>query len=304
VFAVKQVWGIAYYHGPDADARRQRLDLYLPKGLVDYPVVVLVHGGGWVMGDKRSCGLYAAVGRFLASQGIGAVLPNYRLSPQVKHPEHVRDVARAVAWTHAHIGEHGGRPDQLFLAGHSAGGHLVALLTTDKQYLQAEGLGTDIVKGVIGVSGIYRIPEGGLEGTLGGPAPPAFRLTEWLPFRGGHGPVAARPGILPGLPVSKNMFGRPFGYDPQLRADASPLCHVRPGLPPFLLLYAVHDLPTLAESAAEFHEALRQHGCEAILVQVNQRNHNSILFRATAAHDPVARAIVSFIRDHDAEAGR
>lgn len=57
------------------------------------------------MGDNRCSGLYSSVGEFLASRGIGAVMPNYRLAPWVKHPDHVQDVARALAWTHALVKE-------------------------------------------------------------------------------------------------------------------------------------------------------------------------------------------------------
>ena len=84
-FQVERVRGLAYYSGPGADAHRHRLDLFLPRGKKDYPVVLLVHGGAWMLGDNRCCGLYSSVGEFLAGQGIGAVLPNYRLSPGVKH---------------------------------------------------------------------------------------------------------------------------------------------------------------------------------------------------------------------------
>src|SRR5207248_8763424 len=102
-FEVEHVRDVAYYRGPDADPSRHRLDLFLPKGLQDYPVVLLVHGGAWMMGDNRCCGLYPAVAECLARQGVGAVLPNYRLSPGVRHPDHVKDVARALAWVRAHV---------------------------------------------------------------------------------------------------------------------------------------------------------------------------------------------------------
>src|SRR2546426_2940784 len=147
--AVEQVRDVAYVKGPQADFFRHRLDLYLPKDKKQFPVVVLVHGGAWVIGDNRCCGLYSTVGEFLASRGIGVVMPNYRLSPWVKHPEHVKDVARAFAWTRANIAKHGGNPEQVFLAGHSAGGHLAALLAADETYLKAEGLKTADVRGVI-----------------------------------------------------------------------------------------------------------------------------------------------------------
>src|SRR5207249_1271476 len=107
---------VAYRDDAQASAVRHRLDLYLPRGKKDFPVVVLAHGGAWMVGDNRCCGLYNSVAEFLAGRGIGAVLPNYRLSPGVKHPEHVRDVARAVAWTKKNIGKYGGDPGRLYLA--------------------------------------------------------------------------------------------------------------------------------------------------------------------------------------------
>jgi acetyl esterase/lipase len=294
---VVRVKDVPYRDGPCADDRRQRLDLFLPKGLKDFPVVVLVHGGAWILGDNRCCGLQSAVGEFLASQGVGAVLPNYRLSPAVKHPEHVKDVARAFAWTRGHIAEYGGRPDQLFLAGHSAGGHLVALLATDDTYLKAEGLSTADVKGVMAICGVYRIPAGKMAGTLGGATPAAFRLDELIPFRGGSG-RAWPPPALPGIPLRLNVFGPAFGDDPQVRADASPLAHVRPGLPPFLIFSAENDLPTLPAMAEEFHGALCARGCEAELLKVEDRNHSSIMYRAIEPQDPVAAAMLDFIRRH------
>src|SRR5262245_12611998 len=132
--SVREELGVAYRQGPDADPVRHRLDLYLPAGREGFPVVVLVHGGAWMVGDNRCCGLYSSVGRYLASRGIGVAMPNYRLSPRVRHPHHVRDVAEAVAWTRANIAQYGGDPSRLFLMGHSAGGHLVSLLATDRTY--------------------------------------------------------------------------------------------------------------------------------------------------------------------------
>jgi acetyl esterase/lipase len=286
------------YCSDDSAARpfRHQLDLYLPRGVKNYPVVVFVHGGAWLMGDNRCCGLYSSVGKFLAGRGIGAVLPNYRLSPGVKHPEHIKDVARAFAWTRAHIGEYGGRADQLFIAGHSAGGHLAALLATDERYLKAEGLSTADVKGAIGVSGVYRLPSGNMEVQLGGTTSLSFRIDEIAPLRreGATGAPSSAAGA--GIPLSVNVFGPAFGDDPQVRADASPINHVRPGLPPFLIVSAARDLPTLGAMADEFHQALRTNGCDAQLLRVDGRNHHSIIFMAVDDRDPVGRAMVDFVR--------
>jgi acetyl esterase/lipase len=301
---VGQVHGVSYYSGPDRDPFRHSLDLFLPRGRKNYPVVMLVHGGAWLFGDNRCCGLYSSVGEFLASRGFGAVLPNYRLSPGVKHPEHIKDVARAFAWTHAHIAAYGGRPDQIFLVGHSAGGHLVSLLATDEKYLAAEGLGTEDIKGVISVSGVYRIPAGDFEVTLGGTTPEAFRWDELLPVRSQGGRSWAYAMGMPGIPFSSGLFSKVFGDDPRVRNDASPLSHVRPGLPPFLLCCASNDLPTLTGPAEEFHRALLNQGCESHLFRVQERNHSSIMFRAVGPDDVVARAMLEFITAHTSVATR
>jgi acetyl esterase/lipase len=130
---------------------RNKLDLFLPD-LPSFPVVVFAHGGAWVSGDKA---LYGYLGAFLARHGIGAVLANYNLAPQASHPTAARDLARAFAWTREHIGAYGGDQDRLYLCGHSAGGHIAALLATNDSFLAAENLGVEHVRGVVAISGIY-----------------------------------------------------------------------------------------------------------------------------------------------------
>jgi acetyl esterase/lipase len=293
---VERTLDVAYYDGPQADLIRHRLDIFAPKGKTDCPVVVLVHGGAWLVGDNRCCGLYSSVGEYLASQGIVAVLPNYRLSPAVKHPEHIKDVARAFAWTKNHIAEHGGKADKIFLVGHSAGGHLVALLATDEKYLKAHGCGNADIQGVVCLSGVYRIPAGKAEVQLGGTTPLALRLDEMTPLRSA-GAKADAQADKSGLPFSLNIFGPAFGNDPLARASASPVTHVRKNLPPFLFLNADKDLPLLPGMAQEMHETLLKHGCDSRLLKIDGRNHNSLMFKAVESSDPAARAIVDFVRE-------
>jgi acetyl esterase/lipase len=154
-YEVQTVKDVAYYDGPDADPVKHKLDLYLPKGHKDFPVLFFVHGGTWRSGDKK---IYAPLGDLFARNGIGTVVISYRLSPKVQHPAHIQDVARAFAWTCAHIGEHGGRADQVFCCGHSAGGHQVSLLSTDESYLKAVNLSAGHVKGVIAMSAPLLLP--------------------------------------------------------------------------------------------------------------------------------------------------
>jgi acetyl esterase/lipase len=150
---------VPYLEGPEADPVLHMLDIHRPKGCQNYPVLFFVHGGGWVQGHKDHLGFYTLLGKTLARHGIGVVSPNYRLSPQVRHPEHMRDVARAFAWTQRNIGKYGGNPQMIFVGGHSAGGHLSALLATDDTYLKAEGMSLANIKGAIPISGVFILPD-------------------------------------------------------------------------------------------------------------------------------------------------
>jgi acetyl esterase/lipase len=159
-YEYRVVRDLPYVDGDKADPVKHRLDLILPRGKKDFPVLFFIHGGAWQTGDKDYFGIYSAFAMLLAKNGIGAVVPSYRLSPAVKHPEHIKDVARAFAWTCQNLPRYGGRTDQLFVSGHSAGGHLAALLASDESYLKSEGLSLGAIKGVIPMSGVYYLPDG------------------------------------------------------------------------------------------------------------------------------------------------
>jgi acetyl esterase/lipase len=272
-YEVREVRDVGYVEGDDSF--RHKLDLFVPRGKKDFPVVVFFHGGVWMFGDKSVGGLYSAVGHCLAENGVGAVFANYRLSPMVKHPEHVKDAARAVAWTYKNIGKYGGDSHKLFVGGHSAGAHLAALLATDEQYLKAEGLSLKNIRGVLAVSGIYRIPDK-IEFTVG--------------------PTDDSPGGK--VEFSFNPLDLVFGKDAKVREDASPLTHVRAGLPPFLLVYADQDLPLLPEMADEFAKALKDKKDDVQVLKVKDRNHGAVIYRATGADDPVAKAMLDFVAKH------
>ena len=132
---------------------QQKLDVYRP----DHPdptrgVVVFFHGGHWQSGTKRE---YHFVGEALASRGFVAVVADYRCYPASAFPGFVDDAALAVRWTHDHAADFGGDPARLFLMGHSAGAHIVALLTLDPQYLADVGLDRSAVRGTAALSGPY-----------------------------------------------------------------------------------------------------------------------------------------------------
>lgn len=131
---------------------RQRLDLYATRKPGGAPVVVFLYGGGWTSGDR---GGYAFVGRRLADAGFLAVVPDYRLHPDVRFPAFVDDAAAAVAWARAAALQKGGDPARLYVMGHSAGAHIAALLALDPRYLARHGLVSRDIAGVIGLAGPY-----------------------------------------------------------------------------------------------------------------------------------------------------
>jgi acetyl esterase/lipase len=148
---------ITYTDGRPGDAGKHKLDLYLPKDKTNFPVLLFVHGGSWRTGDRS---LYKALGNRFARAGIGVAIPSYRLMTLLngnKHPAQVEDIAAAFAWVHANIAQYGGDTARLYVAGHSAGGHLVSLLALDERYLRQHDLSSNAIQGVISISGVYDV---------------------------------------------------------------------------------------------------------------------------------------------------
>ncbi|QIL20553.1 alpha/beta hydrolase [Thermomonas sp. HDW16] len=130
------------------------LDVYRPTQPTDKPAPVLVffYGGAWDSGRRQD---YRFVGHRLAAAGIVTLVADYRTWPTVGFPGFVEDSAKAVAWAQKHAGDFGGDPARLFIAGHSAGAQIAALLGTDARYLRAQGMQLQDLAGVIGLSGPY-----------------------------------------------------------------------------------------------------------------------------------------------------
>jgi len=140
--------GIAY--GPDD---RQALDVYTPRDIRGpAPVVVFYYGGSWKYGQRQN---YRFVAEALTSRGFVAVLPDYRVYPEVTFPAFVEDGAAALRWVHDNIGDYQGDPRRIYVMGHSAGAYIAAHLSLDPRYLDGEDLSRDIISGMVGISGPY-----------------------------------------------------------------------------------------------------------------------------------------------------
>ena len=168
---------------PYGNDPRQHLDIYAPRQGQSppgraRPVVIFWYGGSWVKGKKSQ---YRFVGTTLAERGIVAVLPDYRLYPQVTFPAFDEDGARAVAWVEQHIQEFGGDPHELVLMGHSAGGHTAAFLAFNHEFLRKYGADPDSIAGLVGLSGTYvLVPETSTERAT---FPLPYTEADWQPIR-------------------------------------------------------------------------------------------------------------------------
>ena len=139
---------------PYGDHPHQRLDVYAPSRPADTrrPVVVFFYGGAWSSGSR---GAYAFAGRAYAGEGFVAVVPDYRLVPEVRFPAFVEDGAAALRWVRDNIARYGGDPARVTVAGHSAGAHIAALLALDPRWLRGAGVAPDFVRAGALMAGPY-----------------------------------------------------------------------------------------------------------------------------------------------------
>lgn len=166
-------------YGEDA---RQRMDVYLPPGLGSgrAPLLVMVHGGGWRVGDKAMSAVVANKLAHWLPRGYILVSVNYRLLPATAPLEQARDVAAALARAQALAPSWGGDPAAVVLMGHSAGAHLVALLAADPAFARDAGaqpwLGTIALdSAALDLPGIMEAPHPPLYDRAFGQDPAAWR---------------------------------------------------------------------------------------------------------------------------------
>lgn len=142
--ASKKYKNISYLTENNSSKEKPTLTVFSPRNSKhqNNPVLVFVHGGNWNSGDKK---LYGFFGRNFAKKGVTTVIVGYTLSPNADYNDMANEVAQAVNWTKENISKYKGNPNEIFLTGHSAGGHLVALVGTNPKYLKDKS----IIKGIV-----------------------------------------------------------------------------------------------------------------------------------------------------------
>jgi acetyl esterase/lipase len=195
-----------------------------------HPVILQIHGGAWIVGDKRQMG--QPLLNHLAAQGWVCVNANYRLSPAATFPDHLIDCKLALAWIRDHVADYGGDPGFVCVTGQSAGGHLAALvgLTANHPRYQPgfEHVDTS-VRAVVSMYGVYDLTN---------------RLGTWRPEF--HRRVL-EPWVIKAF----------LDDEPGLFAEASPIDHVHAAAPPFLIVHGDRDNLVPVDDARLFVERLR-----------------------------------------------
>jgi acetyl esterase/lipase len=227
---VERIRDVSYTDG----GSRARLDIYRRKDvdLTNAPVLVQVHGGAWTIGDKSQQGLLLM--NRMAARGWICVAMNYRLAPKHPFPAQIVDVKKAIAWTREHIEEYGGDPSYLVITGGSAGGHLAALaaLTPHVEEYQPDFEDADTsVSACVPFYGVYDV--GGVTGD--------------------RAAVLMR---------DRFMAPRIFRKSAKKHLDefelASPITHVSPDSPDFLVIHGASDGLVSVRQARAFVEKLRE----------------------------------------------
>jgi acetyl esterase/lipase len=215
-----------------ADGVSLKLDANTPDGAGPFPVAILVHGGGWSTGDKAA--LFHIPTETLTKANFTWFSINYRMAPRYLWPDCFDDLKTAIRWAKAHAAEYKGDPNRIALMGYSAGGHMVCLAVTT-------GWDDTRVQAVVAMS-----PPTDLE----------FDLVQ-------------RGGLSTSL---QHLLNRPKIVTDESRGmlhEMSAINHVRPGLPPFLLMQGDMDKSVPYQATVNFQKKLRDDGvtCDFITIK-------------------------------------
>jgi acetyl esterase/lipase len=216
--------------------RELKLDVTIPSAPVPgggplRPALMQIHGGGWVLGDKREQGI-PLLGH-MAAQGWVGFNVNYRLSPAATFPDHLVDLKWGLAWIREHAADYGIDPDFICVTGGSAGGHLTALMAltqNDPRYQPGFDAADTRVAAAVPFYGIY----------------------DFTP----HGHFGSDPAIYRKFlePIVLKAF---VDEEPHRYEEASPIHHIDADAPPFLVIHGDRDTLAPIEDARTFVERLR-----------------------------------------------
>lgn len=258
----------------EANPRLQTLDVYTPAD-ADGPVptVLLIHGGGFRVGDKREM---QPIAEYFVQSGFAVVNINYRLTPAAQYPDPLADSACALAWLHTHAEDYGFDPNHVVAVGESAGGYLVAML------------GIAPLEPLLGDC-VYSLPENPLRAVIPYYPMTGIAIDDYSSF--------SRPffDLLLGAQPEDDDYAERY-------AAASPLTYIDGSEPPFLIINGTRDPLLPLGDADGLAEALREADVPVQFEWVDANEHAFIARLRTEAGQQAAELARDFIWSVDTEA--
>jgi acetyl esterase/lipase len=249
---------------------KQQLDLFLPHATTKpFPIVVFVHGGYWSPLDRRwlqpLLGTHGNVGAAFARRGIGAAVIGYRQFPEAqKGDDSLDDIAHAIGFVERMAAAWGGDPARVFVMGHSAGGHLVALLAMEPTILERNDV-KSVPVGFIAVDGVFDL----------GAALTTFK------------------------PEQRSVMRTLFGPDDADLAAHSPITYASATNPrAMLFIDSTSDEPVCRDAFHQMRGRLSQVGNKAQFVELEGLGHNEMIVRVGTDDDKLTATVAEYVENH------
>ena len=227
------------------------LDLFVPeKADAPLPLIVWIHGGAWLGGDKAGC---PAMGQLKRGYAVASI--NYRLSQEAIFPAQIHDCKAAIRWLRAHAKEYNIDPQRIGVWGSSAGGHLVALVGTSGNVKELEGAEGNLDQS----SRVQAVCDW-------------FGPTDFLQMAAHMLPEAKMPHDTADSPESK-LVGGPIQENKEKVAKANPITYVSKDDPPFLIMHGDKDILVPIHQSQLLTEALKKAGVEVTFKTIEGAGH-------------------------------
>jgi acetyl esterase/lipase len=237
-----------------------KLDVFSPKNKQKTKaVLVFIHGGNWNAGKKET---YSFFGKGMARKNIVTVVIDYRLSPLATYDGMTSDAANAIAWVQKNIAQYGGDSSKIYVSGHSAGGHLAALVATDTTYFSALKMRNPL-------KGSILIDAFGLD------------MLTYLSAKSWDKDV---------------MYYPTFSTNPEIWKKGSPIFHIHKGMPPFLIFIGSNTYPAIKSGAHDFMKVLQSTAPETQLIEKKGRGHIGMIFQFALPWNQAYKEVLHFMK--------
>lgn len=239
---------------------RNLLDVYYPENTeVSKDVLIFIHGGSWSGGKKD---IYWWLGKNMARKNVVSVIINYSLSPESQYEKMALDCAMAIKWVKDSISRYGGRADRIFVMGHSAGGHLAALISNDPRFFESTGIPNPI-------TGVILNDSFGLD------------MYEYL--------TVAEPD------EHTEDFLNAFSRDQETWKTASPMYYLENVIKPFLIFVGDRTYPAIKLQSKRLYDELLKANKPIEMKYIKRKRHKGMIIQMISGKNQLYDFILKFM---------